>query len=106
MIRNPRTINAVFFNSAIIGLFTLALFYKVGDLGKYKQAEFIWCQEESKNMGAWFVVEDSINFALSHDDFVHKTVKYIGRKISASPAVGYLKVHNKEQEHIINSIFG
>ncbi|CDW81306.1 abc transporter family protein [Stylonychia lemnae] len=35
MLRNPRTLNAAFFNAIFIGLLTLALYYKVGDLDTY-----------------------------------------------------------------------
>ena len=31
LVRNPRTLNAVFFNALFFGLLILALFYKVGD---------------------------------------------------------------------------
>ncbi len=31
MLRNPKTLNAAFFNSIFIALLVLALFYKVGD---------------------------------------------------------------------------
>ena len=48
-------------------------------------------------------VNESINYCLSHNNFKNKTVQYIGRKASASPAVGYLKLHNKEQMEIINN---
>jgi len=31
MLRNPRTLNAAFFNSIFVALLVLALFFKVGD---------------------------------------------------------------------------
>jgi hypothetical protein len=37
--RNPRTLNAVFFNAAFFGLLILALFYKVGDPTRAKTYE-------------------------------------------------------------------
>jgi len=40
MLRNPRTLNAAFFNAIFIALLTLALYYKVGDLSTYKQNEY------------------------------------------------------------------
>jgi len=45
MLRNPRTLNAAFFNSVFIALLILALFYKVGDYTRattYKQAVQNW----------------------------------------------------------------
>jgi 2-oxoglutarate dehydrogenase E1 component len=32
-------------------------------------------------------------------------LQYIGRKASASPASGYVKVHNKEQDKILTTAF-
>ena len=31
----------------------------VHELSRFKQAEMVWCQEEPRNMGAWFFVEPS-----------------------------------------------
>jgi hypothetical protein len=45
MLRNPRTLNAAFFNAIFISLLILALFYKVGDYDRastYKQAVQNW----------------------------------------------------------------
>jgi 2-oxoglutarate dehydrogenase E1 component len=69
-------------------------------LNYFKAAkEFIWVQEEPQNMGAWTYISDEF------DDAFGKSVslKYVGRKKSASPAAGHLKVHLKEQEEFINS---
>ena len=67
------------------------------EMKRYKNAEFVWCQEEPKNMGAWLFVRAYIDETLEasgHD----KRVSYAGRISAASPATGFLKVHNKEQE--------
>jgi 2-oxoglutarate dehydrogenase E1 component len=65
-------------------------------LDKYKNAELIWCQEEPENMGYWSFIQRA---------YKEKELKLISRKASASPATGYAKVHQKEQEEIINSAF-
>ena len=65
-------------------------------LNKYKNAELIWCQEEPENMGYWSYIERA---------YKEKDLKLISRKASASPATGYAKVHNQEQEEIINNAF-
>lgn len=65
-------------------------------LDKYKNAELIWCQEEPENMGYWSYIVRA---------YKEKNLKLISRKASASPATGYAKVHNQEQEEIINNAF-
>jgi 2-oxoglutarate dehydrogenase E1 component len=65
-------------------------------LKKYSKATAYWVQEEPQNNGAWF------HIALFHGDL---GLKFIGRKASASPASGFVKIHNKEQESIMNKAF-
>jgi 2-oxoglutarate dehydrogenase E1 component len=60
--------------------------------------EYMWVQEESKNMGAWSFV----------DPFMRKmgyVFHYIGRDASASPAVGSLKIHQREQRELVEAAF-
>jgi len=66
-------------------------------LAKYPKAEYIWVQEEPKNMGAW-------TYWLRREDHISK-FKLISRKASASPATGFAKVHNDQQNEIINNAF-
>ena len=70
------------------------------ELKRYKNAEVIWCQEEPKNMGAWTFVGSRIDEVL---EFIGRNIRvsYIGRPEAASPAVGYLKVHEKEQKSLV-----
>lgn len=59
--------------------------------------DFIWCQEEPENQGAWNAMAPFITAVLGKG----QTLRYAGRKASASPAVGYHSVHEKEQEAIV-----
>jgi len=71
---------------------------------KYPNADVVWCQEESSNNGAWHFASDRINYILSTLSTKSKNsrlVMYVGRKATASPAVGSLKVHNKEQALLV-----
>lgn len=71
-------------------------------LQKYGHSkEVAWVQEEPKNMGAWFFVQPRMAELLT----INQNLKYIGRKESASPASGYMKVHEQEQEAIKNASF-
>jgi len=75
-------------------------------IGKYKNAkDFVWCQEEPKNMGAWKYIRSYMERSLVKAN-VKPDMLYIGRKVSASPAVGYLYVHNKQQEALAKEALG
>ncbi len=67
------------------------------ELGRFSQAEMIWCQEEPRNMGAWHYIEPNIQWVLDHIDAKHKRARYAGRAASASTASGLLSRHNQEQ---------
>ncbi|WP_341757813.1 2-oxoglutarate dehydrogenase E1 component [Candidatus Tisiphia endosymbiont of Ditula angustiorana] len=70
-------------------------------LGKYnKVKEFIWCQEEPKNMGAWNFVKDHLNESLKNASINNQFV-YVGRNESASPAVGSPIIHNEQQKKLL-----
>ena len=61
--------------------------------------KIIWCQEESQNMGAWTFVEPRLRALLGRE------ILYAGRNASASPAVGALALHKREQACVINEAF-
>ena len=70
-----------------------------------KNAKFFWCQEEPKNMGAWFSVRDYIQWTLDTIKANNNKISYIGRSPDASPATGYAKRHISQQQEIINKVF-
>ena len=63
---------------------------------KYKNAEWVWVQEEPLNMGA----ASFLKMNLDVFEF-----RLIGRSASAATATGFSKIHAKEQEEIINKAF-
>ncbi len=67
------------------------------ELAKYPKAKVFWVQEEPENMGYWsFVIRE----------FGWKRFEgLIARKKSASPATGFLKIHNEEQAALVNLAF-
>ena len=70
-----------------------------GVLASYPNAdEVVWCQEEPENQGAWYQVKHRLQVYLGTR---HKMM-YATRKGSASTAVGYNKVHVKEQEALVH----
>ncbi len=63
---------------------------------KYAKAKtWLWVQEEPENMGAWCFVGRRL------EDIVGKSVIYVGRKPSASPATGFPKIYKKDQAEIM-----
>ena len=65
------------------------------ELDKYPNADYVWVQEEPANMGYWW-------FVLS---IYHKDLHLIARKRGSSPATGYHKQHEYEQNEIIDTAF-
>jgi 2-oxoglutarate dehydrogenase E1 component len=63
---------------------------------KYKKAEWIWVQEEPRNMGALSFLKMNL------EDF---PMNYISRNASASPATGFSKKHAQEQQALVEKAF-
>ncbi|TWX71811.1 2-oxoglutarate dehydrogenase E1 component [Colwellia demingiae] len=59
--------------------------------------QFVWCQEEPQNQGAWYCSQHNFRAAIPENT----TLTYAGRKASAAPAVGYMSVHVKEQQALV-----
>lgn len=59
--------------------------------------EVVWCQEEPKNMGAWSFAALRLVELLQSG----QKLSYVGRQASASPAAGQKKMHDVEQNRIV-----
>ncbi len=67
-------------------------------IGEFTNAkEFVWCQEEPQNQGAWYCSRHNFVAAIPLD----AELFYAGRVASASPAVGYMSVHIKQQKALV-----
>jgi 2-oxoglutarate dehydrogenase E1 component len=64
-----------------------------------KNAKFVWCQEEPQNMGAWTFIEPRLRTMFCSE------IAYAGRDASASPAVGALARHKREQAALVADAF-
>ena len=73
-------------------------------LKRYKNANFLWCQEEPKNMGAWNTVRNYIDRTLEMIKFKDINVKYVGRQASSSTATGNANKHLAQQKEILEKI--
>ncbi|HEO9720093.1 TPA: 2-oxoglutarate dehydrogenase E1 component [Morganella morganii subsp. morganii] len=60
--------------------------------------DFVWCQEEPLNQGAWYCCQHNFRDAVS----AGAALRYAGRPASASPAVGYTSVHQQQQQELVN----
>ncbi|TRW49523.1 2-oxoglutarate dehydrogenase E1 component [Aliidiomarina halalkaliphila] len=68
-------------------------------LKDYKHVkDFVWCQEEPQNQGAWYCSQHHFHAAIPDG----AKLTYAGRAASASPAVGYASVHKEQQEKLVN----
>ena len=63
--------------------------------------EYIWCQEEPLNQGAWFSHRHRIQRVLDRLGN-NNEVKLVSRPPAAAPAVGLMKLHLKQQKTLIN----
>lgn len=91
-------------NSAIIRIEQLYPFDSDGlkkIFQKYKNIKTCcWVQEEPSNMGAWNYMDVQFKSILPENI----TLKYIGRKRSASPAVGSYFLHKKQHSEMMEEL--
>jgi 2-oxoglutarate dehydrogenase E1 component len=70
-------------------------------LARYRTRDFTWVQEEPWNMGAWSFVSERIRSALPRG----ASLRYAGRRESASPATGSYKIHVEEEAELVREAF-
>ena len=75
-------------------------------LSRFKGAEFVWCQEEPYNMGAWSFVQPNIERVLDFIGAKHTRPRYVGRAASASTATGLMSRHLKELRTFLDEALG
>lgn len=69
------------------------------EIAKYQHVkQFVWCQEEPQNQGAWYCSQHHFRAAIPEKGYL----TYAGRNASAAPAVGYMSVHVKEQQALVH----
>jgi 2-oxoglutarate dehydrogenase E1 component len=61
--------------------------------------EIVWCQEEPQNQGAWY----QIRHRLQEFAGARREVLYAGRASAAAPATGLVKVHESEQQGLVQA---
>lgn len=61
--------------------------------------DIVWCQEEPENQGAWPSLQAYLTGLLGKG----QTLRYAGRAAAASPAAGYLAVHEQQQKALVSA---
>jgi len=74
-------------------LYPVPLKTMVQELGRFKSAELVWCQEEPRNMGAWHFIEPYLEWILNQIHAPTKRPRYAGRAASAATATGLMSKH-------------
>jgi 2-oxoglutarate dehydrogenase E1 component len=78
----------------------------IAELSRFKQAEMVWCQEEPRNMGAWFFVDVFLQWILNQIGAKNRTMRYAGRPASASTAVGQMSKHLAQLKQFLEEALG
>ncbi|MES2595625.1 MAG: 2-oxoglutarate dehydrogenase E1 component [Verrucomicrobiota bacterium] len=91
-------------NAAIIRveqLYPLNYEMMKGIVAKYPRAQkkWIWCQEEPRNMGAFYYIRPRLEELSNHK------LRYAGRERSSSPAAGSKAIHVHEQDNLVEAAF-
>jgi 2-oxoglutarate dehydrogenase E1 component len=78
----------------------------VQDLGRFKQAEIVWCQEEPRNMGSWHFIEPYLEWVLNQIGAAHRRPRYAGRPASAATATGLMSRHLAQLKAFLEEALG
>jgi 2-oxoglutarate dehydrogenase E1 component len=78
----------------------------VQELSRFKAAEFVWCQEEPRNMGAWHFAEAYIEWVLNQIGATNRRPRYAGRPASAATATGLMSKHLVQLKTLLEEALG
>jgi 2-oxoglutarate dehydrogenase E1 component len=87
-------------------LYPVPLKALVTELGRFKRAEIVWCQEEPRNMGAWHFMEPYLEWLFDQLGAKDKRPIYAGRPASASTAVGQMSKHLAQLKAFLDEALG
>ena len=90
-------------NAAIVRIEQLYPFHEdlvKAIIGVYSNcSNFIWCQEEPRNMGAWSYIAPRL------EEVAGSKIRYAGRGTASSPAAGSKAMHYREQKALVARAF-
>lgn len=71
------------------------------EIEKYKEAkEFVWCQEEPQNAGAYSFIAPRLSQLIPND----KIIQYVGRGPLSAPAVGVSSVFKQQASQLLEDV--
>jgi 2-oxoglutarate dehydrogenase E1 component len=83
-------------------LYPVPLKALVHELARFKRAEFMWCQEEPRNMGAYAFLDPYLTWVLEQIRASKPKLAYAGRPASAATAVGQMSKHLAQLEVLLD----
>jgi multifunctional 2-oxoglutarate metabolism enzyme len=80
------------------------------ELAKYSKAQkYVWAQEEPANQGAWPFIAlnliDHLDLVLGAAPDNADRLRRVSRPASSSPAVGFAKRHQEQQQRLVDEVF-
>jgi len=103
--REKRGINDVYL-LRVEQLYPFPLKALVQELGRFKNAEIVWCQEEPKNQGSWAHVEPYLEWVLAQVGGKSSRARYAGRPASAATATGLMSKHLAQLNAFLEDALG
>jgi 2-oxoglutarate dehydrogenase E1 component len=103
--REKRGINDVYL-IRLEQLYPVPLKALVQELSRFRDAEFVWCQEEPHNMGAWIFIQPYLEWVIAQIGAAIKRPRYAGRRASAATAAGVMSQHLKQLQTLLNEALG
>jgi 2-oxoglutarate dehydrogenase E1 component len=102
--REKRSIDDVYL-LRVEQLYPFPLKALVNELGRFKNADIVWCQEEPKNMGSWTFIEPYLSWVLEQTGSKVKRPRYAGRPASAATATGLMSTHLAQLQAFLDEAF-
>jgi 2-oxoglutarate dehydrogenase E1 component len=87
-------------------LYPVPLKALVQELGRFKNAELTWCQEEPRNMGAWHFMETYLEWVLRQTGASQTRPRYAGRPAAAATASGLASKHLAQLKALLDEALG
>jgi 2-oxoglutarate dehydrogenase E1 component len=87
-------------------LYPVPLKALVQELSRFTKADFMWCQEEPRNMGAYSFLEPYLEWVLEQIKAKSRRLIYAGRAASAATATGQMPQHLKQLKALLDEALG